>query len=178
MLRRTRLERRRRATLDGVTGEEYARRFEQEQQRLIDLIEPLTEAEWSKVGANYPQRMNDEDEQRPVGVIAHHVAVSCEAILDRIVAAADGRPPAPVSDFRASNADHARDNAGVTKEEVLELLRRQTSHVTARLRELDDQQLERTTETRVGPMTVAQRIERVLIGHVTMHRGSIEAALS
>jgi uncharacterized damage-inducible protein DinB len=160
-----------------MKGEEYARRFEEEQQRLIELIEPLTDAEWTKVGANYPQRMNDEDEQRSVGVIAHHVAVSCEAILDRIVAAAEGRPPAPVSDFRASNADHARANAGVGKDEVLKLLRDQTPRVTASLRQLDDQRLERTTETRVGPMTVAQRIERVLIGHVTMHRGSIEAAL-
>ena len=28
-----------------------------------------------------------------------------------------------------------------------------------------------------GPMAVAQRLERVLIGHIAVHQGSIEAAI-
>lgn len=158
-------------------AEQYAATFESEQQRLIELIEPLTAQEWTRVGSNYPQRMNEEDERRPVGVIAHHVADSAGLILERTLAAAEGRPVPPAVDFQAANARHAAEHADASKDEVVALLKSQREEVSGRLRELDDQQLERTTETAAGPMTVAQRIERVLIGHVTMHRGSIEAAL-
>ncbi len=144
---------------------------------MIELIEPLTPEQWGRIGANYPQRVNDEDERRSVGVIAHHVAVSAQGIMERTLAVAEGRTPRPLSDFSAENAKHAAANAEVTKADVLNLLRTQTTEIVATLRTLTDDQLDRTSETPAGPMSVAQRIERVLIGHLTLHRGSIEAAL-
>ena len=54
----------------------YAADFEAAQEELITLLESLTDEQWRMVGRNYPQRLNDEDEDRPIGVIAHHVAVT------------------------------------------------------------------------------------------------------
>lgn len=159
-------------------ADEYAARFEAEQQALIDLLEPLTPEQWRRSGANHPQRINEEDERRPVGVIAHHVALSAPGILDRLLAVAEGRPAPPVADFQAENARHAAEHAAVEKAEVLALLAEQRGRIVAALRGLTEDQLDRATETPAGRMTVSERIERVLIGHVAMHRGSIETALS
>ena len=41
---------------------EYADRFEAAQDEFIRLLEPLTGEQWNRTGQNYPQRINDEDE--------------------------------------------------------------------------------------------------------------------
>jgi hypothetical protein len=164
----------------------FPTQFETALEEFIRLIESLTDEQWPRVGRNYPQRLNDEDENRPVGVIAHHVAISTDEIMGRIQAMVDGRPLPPpgssqlrqaLQEVASENARHAADHAGVTKEEVLRLLREQQPWIAAALRAIPDDQLDQSSGTPVGPMSVAQRIERVLIGHMRMHQGSIEAAI-
>lgn len=162
----------------AVRSAEFADRFEAAQDEFIRLIESLDDESWQRVGKNYPQRVNDEDEERSVGVIAHHVATSAPFILERIQLMADGKLLPPVGDFRELNARHAAENAGVTREEVLSVLRDTTGPIAAAVRGIPDDQLDKQRETPVGPMSVAQRLERVLIGHLKMHQGSIEAALA
>ena len=165
----------------------YAAEFESTLTEFIRLIESLTDDQWTLVGRNYPQRLNDEDENRSVGVIAHHVAVSAAGIMKRIQALAEGRPLPPIGSgtqsqpsqaISSGNAQHAAEHANVTKEEVLQLLREQQSQIPASLRSIPDDRLDQSADTPAGPMSVAQRIERVLIGHIKMHQGSIEAAIS
>ena len=67
----------------GARSEKYAEQFEAAQDSFVDLIDSLTDEQWSIVGKNYPERVN-EDEHRTVGVIAHHVADSQKFIVDRI----------------------------------------------------------------------------------------------
>jgi hypothetical protein len=129
-------------------------------------------------GANTPdQRINDEDEARSVGVIAHHVAVTQEWIMSRIKAIIEDKPTPPV-DFKAINAEHAEEHAYATRAEVLELLRNSGRRIAQELRAIRDDQLDMERQLASGTMTVEQRIERVLIGHMKSHQGSIEVTIS
>lgn len=153
-----------------------AEQFEEAHRSFVRLVESLDDEQWRRVGRNYPKRLNDEDEGRPVGVIAHHVAVTGPKLLGRIQDLLQGRPSSPV-DVQA-NARHAAEHADVTREEVLRLLRERGPEIADAIRAIPDDQLGVTRDTAVGPMSVEQRLERVLIGHITGHRGSIEAAIS
>ncbi len=116
---------------DRTRAAEYADAFETAQAEFIRLVESLDDLQWRRVGGNFPQRLNDEDERRSVGVIAHHVALSTPWIMERIQAMLSGRPTAPF-DIRAMNARHAEEHAGVTREEVLALLRASSSRSSRR----------------------------------------------
>jgi hypothetical protein len=163
-------------TPQGSRAARYAAEFEAAQRDLIRVIESLSDEQWRLVGRNFPQRLNDEDEHRSVGVIAHHVAVNTPSILDRIERVLDGRP-LPPADFGALNARHASEHADVSRDEVLALLRGQQAEVAEAVRAIPDDQLDLARDTPVGPMSIAQRLDRVLVGHIRMHLGSIEAAI-
>ncbi len=163
-------------TPQGTRAARYASEFEAAQRDLIRVVESLGDEQWRLVGRNYPQRLNDEDEHRSVGVIAHHVAINTPWILDRIERLLDGRP-LPPTDAGAANARHASENAEVSRDEVLALLRGQLVEIATAVRAIPDDQLDQARDTPVGPMSIAQRLDRVLVGHIRMHLGSIEAAI-
>ena len=140
------------------------------------LIESLSDAQWRLAGTNFPERINDEDENRSIGVIAHHVADTEHFIVDRIYLMLEGRL-LPRVDFHDLNARHAADHSHATRADVLELLRSNEQSIPARVRAIPDEALDVVHETPAGPATIAQRLERTLIGHMKMHEGSIRAAL-
>ena len=164
------------ATPTHVRSDRYAQEFEAAQDEFIRLIESLNDEQWHLVGQNFPQRINDEDEGRPVGVIAHHVATNGDYITERIQTMLAGGPLAPINQ-RAVNAEHARSHSGVTKDEVLRLLRASKGRIANAVRAIPDDQLDIERSTPAGPMSAAARVERVLIGHLKQHQGSIEAAI-
>ena len=164
------------ATPTHVRSEQYAQQFEAAQDEFIGLVESLSDEQWHLVGQNFPQRANDEDEGRPVGVIAHHVATNGDYITERIQTMLAGGPLAPVNQ-RAVNAEHARSHARVTKDEVLRLLRASKGRIAIAVRSIPDDQLDIERSTPAGPMSAAARVERVLIGHLKQHQGSIEGAI-
>ena len=161
----------------GGRSAELADEFEAAQEAFAGLVESLSDEQWTLVGTNFPERLNDEDEGRTVGVIAHHVAVSGQFISDRIGATLEGRPVAPV-DIRSLNAAHAVEHAGARREEVVALLREKGPTIGAFVRALSERDLATSLVTPAGPMTIEQRIERVLIGHLKGHGAVIEATLS
>lgn len=165
------------ANVSTSRSSRFAVEFEAAQDEFIKLIESLTDEQWHLRGKNHPQRMNDEDEGRTIGVIAHHVAETGPWIIDRIQAMVDGRPLSPV-DFRIINARHAVEHADATRDDVVQLLRTGKRRIAAAVRAIPDGQLEQPHDTPAGPATVAQRLEWVLIGHVRAHQGSIKAAIS
>jgi hypothetical protein len=160
-----------------VRSDQYAQQFEAAQDEFIRLVESLNDEQWRFVGRNFPQRINEEDEGRPVGVIAHHVATNGDYITERIQTMLAGGPLAPIN-IREINAEHARSHAGVTKDEVLRLLSSSKGRIASAVRGIPDDQLDIERSTPAGPMSAAQRIERVLIGHMKQHQGSIEAAIA
>ena len=156
-----------------------ADQFEAAQEGFIRVVEALTNDQWRMRGRNTPgQRINDEDEARPLGVIAHHVAVNQNVIMSRIQAVLLDSPTPPAN-FKEINAKHANEYADTTKSEVLSLLRDTGSQIAKDLRAIPDEKLDKARELPSGgTMSVQQRIERVLIGHVTSHQGSIKATIA
>ena len=154
-----------------------ADQFEAAQKRFIKLVESISEEQWWFQGVNTPGiRLNDEDEVRRVGVIAHHVASTQPWIMGRIRAIIEDKPT-PMVDFKVLNAEHASKHADATKAEVLDLLRENLRRITSEVRAIPDEMLDKERQFPTGTMTVEQRIERVLIGHMASHQTSIEATI-
>jgi hypothetical protein len=155
-----------------------ADQFESTLQNFTELVESLTTDQWRMRGRNTPgMRINDEDEARPLGVIAHHVAVNLKVIMGRIETAMREQQ-APPLDIKQANARHANEYADTTKAQVLSLLQDSGRQIAKNLRSIPDEKLDVAQELPSGKMTVQQRIERVLIGHIQGHQGSIEATIA
>jgi len=105
------------------------------------------------------------------------VAVNEKVIMGRIQAFLGGTPPPPLN-IKENNARHAFEFADTTKAEVLRVLEESGRQIVLDLRSFSDEMLDRAQELPSGKMTVQQRIERVLIGHITGHQGSIEATIA
>jgi len=161
----------------NVRSAELAEQYETAHDEFVRLVESLSEDQWHLTGKNYPQRIGDEDEGRQIGIIAYHVATNGDWIVQRIQTMLAGGPLAPVN-MRDINAEEARAHAAVKKDEVLRLMRASKSRIANAVRAIPDNQLDVQRETPAGPMSAAQRVERVLIGHMKQHQGSIEAAIS
>jgi DinB superfamily len=159
----------------STRAEALARRFEQANQELIALLQQATAEQWR-------QRTPDEGELRPVGVIAHHVALAHARIARRVEAFAHGRPvPARQPElFDERNAQHARDNADPDQQATLDVLRESGAAVAALIAGLSDLELERTASEDPGApaMTTAEVIELRQIGHVCSHLATIRTALT
>jgi hypothetical protein len=160
----------------NVRSAQLAEQYEVAHDEFVRLLESLTDDQWHRTGQNFPRRIDNEDENRPVGVIAHHVATNGDWIMQRIQTMLAGGPLAPINQ-REINAEQARTHANASKDEVLRLLRASRPRIADAVRSIPDSQLDIERETPAGPMSAAQRVERVLIGHLKQHQGSIEAAI-
>jgi hypothetical protein len=157
----------------GSRGEAYAQQFEAGNAALIATVERLSDAQWRAPAGG--------DDQRPVGVLAYHVATSHPAVFGLAQRLADGDPgpTMTMAMIDQHNAQQAQEHVNVTKDEVLALLRDNGAQVAAGLRGLSDAQLERTGLVPAfgpDPISAAQWIEMVVLGHIGMHAPAIEAA--
>jgi DinB superfamily len=166
------------AETKGSRSGHLADQFEAAQEGFIRVVESLTNDQWRRRGRNTPgMRINDEDEARPLGVIAHHVAVNQDVIMDRIQAVLHDEQT-PTLNIKEINARHANEYADTTKAEVVSLLRKSGDQIAKDLRAIPDEKLDMARDLPSGRMTVQDRIERVLIGHIQGHQGSIEATIA
>jgi hypothetical protein len=154
----------------SVRARSLAQQFEQANHDLIATVEGVSDAQW---------RAKTPGDGRSVGVVAHHVATSHKMIAGLAGAIAHGQPvPAVTMDMiHQGNAAHAAQYANCTRAETLALLRQNGAEALAAVRELGDAGLDRTATLPLGTMSAAQVIERILIGHVHDHHGSIRKAL-
>jgi hypothetical protein len=84
-----------------------------------------------------------------------------------------------MSDIHENNARHAREHAAVPKEAVLATLHENGASVLALLRGFRDEQMETLAGNFGGnDLTIAQVIERIVIGHGMEHFTSISATLA
>jgi DinB superfamily len=167
------------AKTEASRSDHLADQFEAAQESFIRVLESLTPDQWRMRGKNTPGlRINDEDEARPLGVIAHHVAVNQDVIMGRIQSVLRDEPTKSI-DFKDLNARHAHEYSDTTKAEVVSLMRDSGRQIAEDLRSIPDEKLDKARELPSGgTMTVQQRIERVLIGHIQGHQGSIEATIA
>ena len=144
-----------------------AERLEQANRELIHTVEGLSDAQW---------RTKTAGEGWSVAVVAHHVAGGHQGVAGFVTKIAHGEPISLDMDMiNKGNAEHAVQFANTTKAETLALLRQNGAAAAATVRGLGDTQLDRVGGS-MG-MTVAQVIERILIGHVHDHHGSIRKAI-
>lgn len=156
----------------GKRGQALADRFEQANKEMTTTVERCSDAQW---------KTKTSGETWSVGVVAHHVAEGHGAIAGLIQKIATGQPlpPLTMDMLHQMNAAHAKQHANCTKEETLALLRKNGATAASTVRGLSDEQLDRSAPVLGGPpMTAQQMVERVLIGHIQEHHGSIRATVS
>ena len=143
-------------------AEPLAARFEGANAEVVAFVERLGEAGW--------HAWCDRD-GRPVGVVVYHIAAGHLIIGEQIEAIARGSPPpsrgiVSPEDVARFNAQQAEEHANCTRTEALDLLQRNGAQVAALLRGLTDEQLQQAATFRDRRMTLQERIERGLLGHL------------
>jgi hypothetical protein len=141
-----------------------------------EYLAGLTPEQWRTRCGNHPTiRVGDEDENRPVGTVAHHIGVALPRQLAMLRAIVAGEEvPAP---SRTGNAVHAQANPQPDQGETVALVRGNAAEAAAVIRGLSDEDLDRRGRIMLGEVSAAEAVERVFLGHITWHEGSIRATL-
>jgi PhnB protein len=156
----------------GARSEALASQVEAKAQEAMATLQRLSDADWKKVTAA---------EKWSVGVTAHHLAGAFEPIASMIqtLAAGGSLDPFGLGSLDEMNAKHARDYAGCTKAETIELHRKGVAVAAATIRGLRDEALARQGTVIPGapPMSVEQLITLALLNHIDEHYGSIRTTV-
>lgn len=147
-----------------------AEQFERANEDFLAFVEALPDSRWRE-----PCR----DEERPVCAVAYHIADAYRLELDafRLIAAGDTLTPIPLGELHEANARRAARDGACTKDEVLDLARRNAADAAAFVRGLTDEQWARAGVyvDVMGSRSLDQLIEGVLIWHIGWHVASIKA---
>ncbi len=149
-----------------------AAHFTQSSDAVIVFAERCSADDW---------RLITEDERWSVGVVCRHIARGFEVHPRLIRRAATGQPMPTGYTWDAvheSNAQQAREWADCTKEETLVLLRRYSDAAAGFIRQLSDEQLDRTTKSPLDDVIVSvQQMVEGMIDHSRIHLRSIRATV-
>jgi len=150
-------------------ADRLAAEFEAANAELVAHLEALTPEQWLA-----PTAAGDE-EVRPVGVVALHVAEAHLNINARVLALASGGevPPRRPELFAERNARHAAENPRPDQVKTIELLRRNAGIVAARTRALGDEELDRPGFVTGEPTTAEGEFRNRQLAHVRTHLASI-----
>jgi hypothetical protein len=151
-----------------------ARRLEQGALALASLAGRLSDAEWL---------VRIPHDGRTVGVVVHHVAAMYPIEIQLATELAEGRAIAGVTwdVVHEINAGHARDHAGVSKAEAIELLYTNSAAAAAAIRQLTNDQLDRAATVSLNadaPLTCQFFLEDHAVRHSYHHLARITAALA
>ncbi|MEO8228055.1 MAG: DinB family protein, partial [Gemmatimonadota bacterium] len=141
---------------------------------LADYASGLTDAQWN---TRIPH------DGRTVGVVVHHVASVYPIEIELAQLLAAGKPIVGVTwnVIHDMNAGHARDNATVTKDRAIALLRENSRAAGAAIRALDDAGLDRAAAVSLyaeATLSCQFMLEDHAVRHSYHHLGSIRNALS
>ncbi|HEY8104958.1 MAG TPA: DinB family protein [Gemmatimonadales bacterium] len=150
-----------------------ADRLEQGARALAALASGLTEAEWQ---TRVPK------DGRKIGVMVHHVGNMYPIEIQLAQKLAGGEAITGVSwdDVHAINAKHAKEFDGVTKEQALEFLRKNSTAAALAIRALSDAQLDQAAEVSLNsdaPLTCQFFLEDHAVRHSYHHLAKIRATL-
>ena len=151
-----------------------AERLEQGARALIAFASGLTDAQWQ---TPLPK------DGRKIGVIVHHVAsvYPIEVQLAQSIANGQAITGVTAADIDTMNAKHATDQANVTRDEAIDLLRRNSAAAAAAIRELTDDQLRQAAPVSLyedAPLTCQFVLEDHAVRHSYHHLFLIRRALS
>ena len=157
----------------SLRAETLATRLEQGARALAALASRLTNDQWQ---TRLPH------DGRKIGVVVHHVANMYPLEMQLAQSLAQGQPIAGVTwdAVHGINAEHARDNDGITKEAALALLARNSAAAAAAIRALTDEQLDCSATISLyggAPLTCQFWLEDHPVRHSYHHLARIQAAL-
>ena len=157
-------------------AELLADRIEEGAALLATFAEGLSESEW-RTSVSEGGR-----DGRSVGVIVHHVASVYPIEIDLARAIASGKSVTDVTwDVVAElNGRHAHDNAAITKDAALELLRRNSREAASAVRAFTDAELDQAAPFPLSfgaPVTAQFVIEDHALRHSWHHLARIRRAL-
>lgn len=152
------------ALMTSKRSAELAERLRETADALVDVIEPIDAARWTRV---------PEPGVWSIGKDAEHVAEA--AVYHQwIVRLTIGQAMAS----RRPGIERNQMTSDLSPREALDLIRRRTEDGVRLLLDLTDEQLDLPTRPpRARGELLAVTIERVLIGHYDVHRAEIEAKL-
>ena len=142
-------------------SEALARRLEEGAAALTTLAAALSDAEWQ---TKIPH------DGRTVGVVVHHVGsvYPLEIQLAQALARGNAVEGVTMDVVHEMNAGHAKENDGVTKEEAIDLLRRNSSAAASAIRALTDAELDRAASVSLYA-DAALTCQFVLEDHAVRH---------
>ena len=152
---------------------ELARRLELGALALEAFASSLTEFEWqSRVPGD----------GRKIGVVVHHVASMYPLEIQLAQTLAKGDPIEGVTSDAVNkiNADHAKKFESVTKEEAIELLKKNSNAAATAIRALSDEELDQAAPVSLNanaPLTCQFFVEDHAVRHSYHHLARIRAAL-
>ena len=154
-------------------AQELAERFDKANDDFIALIEGCTDKQWQE---------KVPDDGRSVALVAHHVAGAYRAISSWVRMIAEGQPLPPLTQemIDEGNAQFAAQRPDPARQETVDLLRSNGERAASLVRDLRDEQLDRTGWMPIfgpNPLSAEQVIRGTLLGHLRGHRRTIEAAL-
>ena len=154
-------------------SQQLAERLEQGAANLAKFAEALSDAEW---------RMKIPHDGRTVGVIVHHVGNMYPIEIQLAQTLGAGKPIAGVTwDAVADiNAKHAKEHAGVTKQEAVEFLRKNSKAAAEAIRAFSDEQLESAAPVSLNadaPLTAQFFLEDHAIRHSYHHLARIRSTV-
>jgi hypothetical protein len=159
--------------MSSKRANDLAIRLEEGAKALASLAEGLTSSEWvSRV----------PHDGRPFGVVVHHVAsmYPLEVQLAQAIAAGNAIERVTWEEVDKINARHAAEFAGVSKEEALDLLRRNSAAAAAAIRALSDAELDRAVTVSLygdAPLTCQFFLEDHAVRHSYHHLAKIRRAM-
>jgi hypothetical protein len=162
-----------RGTTTSTLAETLARRLEQGIDALAAFAAPLSDAQWK---TPIPK------DGRLVGIVVHHVAsvLPIEIELAQALAKSQAITGVTWDVIHEMNANHARENAGVTKQEALDLLRKNAAMAAAAIRALSDADLAGAATVSLyaeAPLTCQFMLEDHAVRHSYHHLAKIRGAL-
>jgi hypothetical protein len=150
-----------------------AERLEKGAQALIEFAETLTPEEWQ---TRLPH------DGRKVGVVVHHVASAYPVEIQFGETIASGKVMRGVTTevIDQMNGEHAKAYDGATKEETLDMLRRNSAAAASVLRSFSDAELDRAAVSSLysdAPITTQFILEDHAVRHSYHHLARIRKAV-
>jgi hypothetical protein len=155
-------------------SELLADRIEKGAAGLVAFVQDLSDAEW--------QAPISATDHRTVGVVVHHVAsmYPIEIEIARTIASGHAVTEVTPEVVDQMNAAHAAENANVTKDTALSLLRRNSREAAEAVRSFTDEELDQAAPFSLSfgaPMTAQFVIEDHPLRHSWHHLARIRKAL-
>jgi hypothetical protein len=151
-----------------------ADQFEAAYNELLETVEGIPDDKW---------KLTCQNDERSVGVVAHHIGSSITGTFEAARMAGTGQPVPPLSRdmIDSMNAKHAMEHANCSKSDALDVIKSNGTHVHKELAGMTDEQLDQEVRFPLigaDKVTAEAIVEKLVIGHMMMHLPDIRATVA